>query len=88
MVAIHGINFSLNGKGRGACTINPQLVNDYPSGDTRGLLLLSTWLAKASKVNLIITDQREYTGVTVKKYTPVVLPDGTTDTGGIKDLYL
>ncbi|MNM95745.1 SusD family protein [compost metagenome] len=35
-----------------------------------------------------LKDQREYTGYAIKKYAPTALPDGTTNTGGDKDMQL
>lgn len=63
------------GRGWGACTVNPKMWTAYGTGDSR---------REASIINLIgegifaddnyetsYKDQREYTGYTVKKYTPM-----------------
>ncbi len=64
------------GYGWGACTVNPEILKNYGAGDTR---------KTASAVDLegegvtaqdgfeksSLKEQREYTGYTVKKYTPM-----------------
>src|ERR1035437_9807406 len=92
MMGMRGCNFSPYGKGWGACPVNPQLVNAYPSGDKRRTASVIDFSDGSKDKNgktindlFNITDQREYTGYTVKKYSPTCLPDGTSDTGGSKD---
>jgi hypothetical protein len=88
MMGMRGTNFSPYGKGWGACTVNPQLVNAYPSGDTRRTASVIDLVGEGIESSFNINDQREYTGFTVKKYTPTALPDGTSDTGGSKDFQI
>jgi len=88
MMGMRGTNFSPYGKGWGACPVNPQLVNAYPSGDTRRVASVIDLVAEGIESKFNINDQREYTGFTVKKYTPTALPDGTSDTGGSKDFQI
>lgn len=88
MMGMRGTNFSPYGKGWGACTVNPQLVNAYVAGDTRKTASVIDLVGEGIESSFNITDQREYTGFTVKKYTPTALPDGTTDTGGSKDFQI
>ncbi|MDD4968923.1 MAG: RagB/SusD family nutrient uptake outer membrane protein [Paludibacter sp.] len=85
MMGMRSLNFSPYGKGWGACTVNPQLVNAYPSGDKRRTASVIDLVGENIQSLFNIADQREYTGYTVKKYTPTALPDGTSDTGGLKD---
>jgi hypothetical protein len=85
MMGMRSLNFSPYGKGWGACTVNPQLVNAYTSGDKRRTASVIDLVGENIQSLFNIADQREYTGYTVKKYTPTALPDGTSDTGGLKD---
>ena len=85
MMGMRSLNFSPYGKGWGACTVNPQLVNAYPTGDKRRTASVIDLVSEGIESKFNIVDQREYTGYTVKKYTPTALPDGTSDTGGLKD---
>ncbi|MCW0484473.1 RagB/SusD family nutrient uptake outer membrane protein [Gaoshiqia sediminis] len=89
MMGMRGTNFSPYGKGWGACTVNPQLVNAYASGDTRRTASIIDLVGEDIESSFNIDDQRSYTGYTVKKYTPTVLPDNKTfDLGGIKDFQI
>ena len=94
MMGMRGCNFSPYGKGWGACTVNPQLVNAYPAGDKRRTASVIDLVGEKDNTGkniesyFNIPDQREYTGFTVKKYTPTALPDGTSDTGGSKDFQI
>lgn len=85
MMGMRGCNFSPYGKGWGACTVNPQLVNAYPSGDKRRTASVIDLVGEGIESTFNIADQKEYTGYTVKKYSPTALPDGISDTGGSKD---
>jgi hypothetical protein len=88
MMGMRGTNFSPYGKGWGGCTVNPQFVNAYPSGDTRRIASVIDLVGEGIESKFDINDQREYTGFTVKKYTPTALPDGASDTGGSKDFQI
>ncbi|MHB9142610.1 MAG: RagB/SusD family nutrient uptake outer membrane protein [Paludibacter sp.] len=85
MMGMRNTNFSPYGKGWGACTVNPKLVNDFAAGDTRKSASIIDLAGEGIASIFDMKDQREYTGYTVKKYTPTCLPDGTSDTGGTKD---
>lgn len=85
MMGMRNTNFSPYGKGWGACTVNPKLVSDFAAGDTRKSASIIDILGEGIEKTFDLKDQREYTGFTVKKYTPTALPDGTSDTGGSKD---
>jgi hypothetical protein len=101
MMGMRGCNFSPYGKGWGGCTVNPQLVNAYTAGDKRrtasviDLVGEKDLAGKTIESYFNISDQREYTGFTVKKYTPTALPvrngdnsKQTSDTGGSKDFQI
>lgn len=89
MMGMRGCNFSPYGKGWGACTVNPQLVNAYPNGDKRRIASVIDLVGEGIESSFNIVDQKEYTGYTIKKYTPTVLPDNKTfDLGGIKDFQI
>jgi hypothetical protein len=85
MMGMRGCNFSPYGKGWGACTVNPQLVNAYAASDSRKTASIIDLVGEGIESKFAIDDQKEYTGFTVKKYSPTCLPDGTSDTGGAKD---
>lgn len=88
MMGLRNTNWSPYGKGWGACTVNPKLVTDYAAGDSRKKASIIDIQGEGIFNTFDIKDQREYTGYTVKKYTPTALPDGTSDTGGEKDFMI
>lgn len=88
MMGMRNTNFSPYGKGWGACTVNPTLVSDYASGDKRKSASVIDLAGESIESIFDQKDQREYTGYSVKKYTPTALPDGTSDTGGSKDFQI
>lgn len=64
------------GQGWGACTVNPKMVNAYGNGDNRKTASIIDLEAEGiTKVKDFeknhLKNQREYTGFTVKKYTPM-----------------
>lgn len=84
MVGMRSLNASPYGKGWGGCTVCPSYVAKYEAGDARltasvidmvkeGITENSGWAASYK-------DQREYTGYTIKKYSPLCFADGTTAT--------
>lgn len=85
MMGMRNTNWSPYGKGWGACTVNPKLVTAYAAGDTRKVASIIDIAGEGIESTFDMKDQREYTGYTVKKYTPTCLPDGTSDTGGSND---
>jgi hypothetical protein len=85
MMGMRNTNWSPYGKGWGACTVNPRLVNAFSDTDARKVASIIDIKKEGIETAFDIKDQREYTGYTVKKYTPTALPDGTSDTGGDKD---
>jgi hypothetical protein len=88
MMGMRNTNWSPYGKGWGACTVNPKLMNAFATGDTRKAASAIDIVGEGIEKTFDLKDQREYTGYTVKKYTPTALPDGTSDTGGDKDFQI
>lgn len=85
MMGMRNTNWSPYGKGWGACTVNPKLVSVYAAEDTRKAASIIDIVGEGISKTFDLKDQREYTGYTVKKYSPTALPDGTSDTGGSND---
>lgn len=78
-------NFGLPyGKGWGACTVCPAFYNSYLSGDPRAFAsvidLEAEGIATGNDWVSAVNDWREYTGYTVKKYTPMVYGNGNPAT--------
>lgn len=88
MMGMRNTNWSPYGKGWGACTVNPRLVNAFDASDNRKVASIINIEDEGILETFDLKDQREYTGYTVKKYTPTAFPDGSTDTGGSKDMQL
>jgi len=88
MMGMRNTNWSPYGKGWGACTVNPKLVKAYTSDDKRKTASIIDIAGEGIESKYDIKDQREYTGYSVKKYTPTALPDGTSDTGGENDFQI
>lgn len=88
MMGMRQTNWSPYGKGWGACTVNPKLVNAYDINDKRKVASIIDIEGEGIKSSFNLKDQREFTGYTNKKYTPIVLPDNSTsDTGGANDFH-
>jgi hypothetical protein len=85
MMGMRNTNKSPYGKGWGACTVNPRLLSAYAASDVRKSASIIDIKDEGIEESFDLKDQREYTGYTVKKYTPTALPDGTSDTGGSND---
>jgi len=86
-LGLRGKNWSPYGQGWGACTVSKSFFNEFDNNDTRkSASIIDIEGEKITGFNL--KDQREYTGYAVKKYAPTALPDGTTNTGGDKDMQL
>lgn len=88
MMGVRSISFSPYGRGWGACTVHPKMWNAFSSGDTRregsiinfdveGVSAMTDFEKNHKK------DQREYTGYSVKKYTPMAYADGTDAVTGL-----
>ncbi|MDA3879529.1 MAG: RagB/SusD family nutrient uptake outer membrane protein [Prolixibacteraceae bacterium] len=85
MMGMRNTNFSPYGQGWGACTVTPELVNTFNSDDPRRVASVIDIKGEGIEPEFDIKDQREYTGYTNKKYTPMSLPDGTTVLEGLGD---
>ena len=85
MMGMRNTNFSPYGKGWGACTVNPELYKDYDSNDARKKASVIDIVGEGIDATFDFKDQREYTGYSNKKYTPMCLPDGTTVLEGLGD---
>jgi hypothetical protein len=69
MLGIRAQHFTPYGKGWGACTVLPSLYQAYETDDTRRE---ASVIAIAEEgLDFDNSDQREYTGYTNKKYTPM-----------------
>lgn len=88
MMGMRNTSWSPYGKGWGACTVNPRLVNAFEASDDRKVASIIDIIGEGIKNTFDLKDQREYTGYTVKKYTPTAFPDGSSDTGGSKDFQI
>ena len=68
------------GKGWGACTVCPSFFSYFANNDPRAsasiIDLVAEGIATGSDWEASVKDQREYTGYTVKKYTPMVYGNG------------
>lgn len=96
MMGMRSLNSSPYGKGWGGCTVCPSFLENYEDGDLRleasvidmegeGITSLDGWEASYK-------DWREYTGYTVKKYSPLCYADGSSavnspsqDEGGFQE---
>lgn len=83
MMGMRNTNSSPYGKGWGACTVNPKIVSAFESGDARKTASIIDIIGEGIEATFDKKDQREYTGFSNKKYTPLCLPDGTTMVDGL-----
>lgn len=74
MLGLRKQPFSPYGKGWGACTVLPSLYNAFEENDARK----SASIIAIGEEGLAFdnSDQREFTGYSNKKYTPLANPDG------------
>lgn len=86
-LGLRGKNWSPYGQGWGACTVSKKFFNEFDNTDTRKTASIID-IDGENITGFDLKDQREYTGYTIKKYAPTALPDGTTNTGGDKDMQL
>jgi hypothetical protein len=87
MMGMRNTDASPYGRGWGAATVNPRLVNEFSDDDERKTASIIDIEGEGIS-DFDINDQREYTGYTNKKYSPTALPDGTSNTGGGNDFQL
>jgi len=82
MMGMRNLSNSPYGQGWGACTVNPAFLSAYKTGDTRrGASVIdmeAEGITSNEKWQDSVSDWREYTGYTVKKYTPLAFADGTS----------
>lgn len=78
MMGMRNTNWSPYGKGWGACTVHPKVWNAFESGDKRKTASIIDLVGEGIESSFDLKDQREYTGYTVKKYTPMAFYDGTS----------
>jgi len=82
MVGMRSLNSAPYGKGWGGLTVNPAFVNEFGNGDTRRsasiIDLAGEGITSSPDFDASYKDQREYTGYTVKKYSPLCFADGTS----------
>ena len=83
-LGIRNVGVSPIAEGWGCCTVNPYFVNKF-SGDPR---LAASVVDVASIISsdqyaTAMTDWREYTGYTVRKYAPLCFYDGTRESVGL-----
>lgn len=88
MMGMRNTNWSPYGKGWGACTVNPKTVSAFAAGDVRKAASIIDIAGEGIEKTFDLKDQREYTGYSVKKYSPTALPDGTSNTGGENDFQI
>lgn len=83
MNGIRGVNFFPYGAGWGANTVNPKLWNAYAANDSRKAASIVSLAGESIPFGTKErADQREYTGYTNKKYTPLSNPDNSSTTVG------
>jgi len=86
MMGMRNFNWSPYGQGWGACTVHSKMVDAYEPGDTRKTAsvvdIKGEGIDLSSDFENTYKDQREYTGYTVKKYTPMSYYDGKSATQG------
>lgn len=76
MMGVRGVISAPYGQGWGACTVNPKTANAFGNGDSRKTAsvidLEGEGITKVKDFQKThVKEQREYTGLTVKKYTPM-----------------
>jgi hypothetical protein len=82
MMGIRGMSIAPYHYGWGACTVCPSYLNKFNNGDTRltasVIDLANEGFTDHEDYATALADQREYTGYTVKKYTPLGFYDGSS----------
>jgi len=84
MMGMRSLNATPYGKGWGACTVCPSYLENFPDGDTRlsasVIDMEGEGITGSNDFNSSFADWREYTGYTVKKYSPLVYGNGLPGT--------
>lgn len=82
MMGMRGLNYTPYGKGWGACNVTAAMRNKFVGADNRlsasVIDLVGEGVNSLDSYNTQVNDWREYTGYTVKKYTPLVFGDNTS----------
>lgn len=82
MMGMRGLNYTPYGKGWGACNVTAAMRNKFVGADNRlsasVIDLVGEGVSSLDSYNNQVNDWREYTGYTVKKYTPLVFGDNTS----------
>ncbi|MCM1489850.1 MAG: RagB/SusD family nutrient uptake outer membrane protein [Muribaculum sp.] len=82
MMGMRSLNFSPYGKGWGACTVTSAYYNKFSADDPRReasiIDLVAEGVTAASEYSTSVKDWREYTGMCVKKYSPICFPNGNS----------
>ncbi len=84
MLGMRSLNATPYGKGWGACTISPAFIEKYLDKDPRFtpsvIDMSAEGIAQGNDFNSSFLDWREYTGYTIKKYSPLVYGNGLPGT--------
>jgi len=84
MIGMRSLSASPYGRGWGACTVNPKIVNAYENGDTRKAASIidldAEGITATADFQASVKDWREYTGYTIKKYSPLAFYNGNSAT--------
>ncbi|MBD5266596.1 MAG: RagB/SusD family nutrient uptake outer membrane protein [Bacteroides sp.] len=82
MMGMRNLTSSPYGKGWGSCTVCPSFLAKYAAGDLRRAAsvidIAGEGIGGSSDWESSVNDWREYTGYTVKKYSPLAFPDGNS----------
>lgn len=84
MTGVRTLNQSPYGKGWGCCTVDPAFYASFEAGDTRRDASIIDLAAEGYDVAEQAKDQREQTGYTIKKYTPMAYTDGTCSNNSLE----
>ncbi len=80
MIGMRSLNFCPYGKGWGAATVCQTFANKYPAGDKRltaSIINTATeGIGAASDYANSVKDWREFTGLCIKKYSPIAFANG------------
>lgn len=80
MLGMRSLNFSPYGKGWGAATVCQTFANKYPTGDKRltaSVINTATeGIGSAPDYANSVKDWREFTGLCIKKYSPIAFANG------------
>lgn len=84
MMGMRSLNASPYGKGWGACTVTPAFLETFLKDDPRYtpsvIDIDAEGISGSNDFNSSFNDWREYTGYTVKKYSPLVYGNGLPGT--------